>query len=127
MYLCFVKQTTAYEMRISDWSSDVCSSDLAGWPSLACAPVYGGQGLPITLNNSVYEMFNSANQAWLMYAGLSHSAYECLRTHGTQQPREVYQIGRASSRERVCKYVSIPVVGVSLKKNTHHRVSQHTI
>src|SRR3546814_11304429 len=25
----FVKQKTAYEMRISDWSSDVCSSDLA--------------------------------------------------------------------------------------------------
>src|SRR3546814_9296242 len=34
MCLCFifffVKQKTAYEMRISDWSSDVCSSDLAG-------------------------------------------------------------------------------------------------
>src|SRR3546814_3573761 len=30
--LCFFffKQKTAYEMRISDWSSDVCSSDLAG-------------------------------------------------------------------------------------------------
>src|SRR3546814_17699445 len=27
---CFFKQKTAYEMRISDWSSDVCSSDLAG-------------------------------------------------------------------------------------------------
>src|SRR3546814_3197970 len=26
----FFKQKTAYEMRISDWSSDVCSSDL-GW------------------------------------------------------------------------------------------------
>src|SRR3546814_114433 len=26
---CFFKQKTAYEMRISDWSSDVCSSDLA--------------------------------------------------------------------------------------------------
>src|SRR3546814_6713652 len=25
---CFFKQKTAYEMRISDWSSDVCSSDL---------------------------------------------------------------------------------------------------
>src|SRR3546814_6165876 len=25
----FIKQKTAYEMRISDWSSDVCSSDLA--------------------------------------------------------------------------------------------------
>src|SRR3546814_1775981 len=31
--LCFFffKQKTAYEMRISDWSSDVCSSDLAPW------------------------------------------------------------------------------------------------
>src|SRR3546814_7607174 len=28
--LFFVKQKTAYEMRISDWSSDVCSSDLPG-------------------------------------------------------------------------------------------------
>src|SRR3546814_10869413 len=27
---CFFKQKTAYEMRISDWSSDVCSSDLGG-------------------------------------------------------------------------------------------------
>src|SRR3546814_13037650 len=26
----FVKQKTAYDMRISDWSADVCSSDLAG-------------------------------------------------------------------------------------------------
>src|SRR3546814_15486705 len=30
----FVKQKTAYELRISDWSSDVCSSDLIGLPSL---------------------------------------------------------------------------------------------
>src|SRR3546814_4878578 len=30
LYVCFIfKQKTAYEMRISDWSSDVCSSDLA--------------------------------------------------------------------------------------------------
>src|SRR3546814_17152920 len=28
MVFCFFKQKTAYEMRISDWSSDVCSSDL---------------------------------------------------------------------------------------------------
>src|SRR3546814_3076203 len=28
MCIFFVKQKTAYEMRISDWSSDVCSSDL---------------------------------------------------------------------------------------------------
>src|SRR3546814_19169866 len=32
LYMCFFffKQKTAYEMRISDWSSDVCSSDLVG-------------------------------------------------------------------------------------------------
>src|SRR3546814_10218591 len=30
-FVFFFKQKTAYEMRISDWSSDVCSSDLAGY------------------------------------------------------------------------------------------------
>src|SRR3546814_10099848 len=30
LFFCF-KQKTAYEMRISDWSSDVCSSDLHRW------------------------------------------------------------------------------------------------
>src|SRR3546814_2349824 len=36
MYLFFFfKQKTAYEMRISDWSSDVCSSDLADQAGLA--------------------------------------------------------------------------------------------
>src|SRR3546814_5484073 len=34
----FFKQKTAYEMRISDWSSDVCSSDLA---YLGCRPPHG--------------------------------------------------------------------------------------
>src|SRR3546814_15576271 len=33
-FFCFFKQKTAYEMRISDWSSDVCSSDLrVGYPT----------------------------------------------------------------------------------------------
>src|SRR3546814_9762845 len=33
-YFFFFKQKTAYEMRISDWSSDVCSSDLIGAAAL---------------------------------------------------------------------------------------------
>src|SRR3546814_10154153 len=36
LFFVFFKQKTAYEMRISDWSSDVCSSDL----SLAICPSY---------------------------------------------------------------------------------------
>src|SRR3546814_19101667 len=36
VFVFFFKQKTAYEMRISDWSSDVCSSDLStGWASLS--------------------------------------------------------------------------------------------
>src|SRR3546814_10317331 len=34
-YFFFFKQKTAYEMRISDWSSDVCSSDLSELPQAA--------------------------------------------------------------------------------------------
>src|SRR3546814_9909423 len=32
-FFFFFKQKTAYEMRISDWSSDVCSSDLESGPA----------------------------------------------------------------------------------------------
>src|SRR3546814_19279443 len=40
LFIFFFKQKTAYEMRISDWSSDVCSSDLGGAPAnLACPKV----------------------------------------------------------------------------------------
>src|SRR3546814_20198101 len=37
LFFFFFKQKTAYEMRISDWSSDVCSSDLtSNWRALSC-------------------------------------------------------------------------------------------
>ncbi len=62
----------------------------AGWPSLSCDPEYGGQGLPLVLNNSFYEMLNSSNQAWTMYPGLSHGAYECLHEHGTPEQKKLY-------------------------------------
>src|SRR3546814_9923744 len=34
IFFFFFKQKTAYEVRISDWSSDVCSSDLGDWQDL---------------------------------------------------------------------------------------------
>jgi alkylation response protein AidB-like acyl-CoA dehydrogenase len=61
-----------------------------GWPALSADPAYGGQGLPIVLNQCFYEMLNSANQAWTMYPGLSHGAYECLHAHGTPQQKATY-------------------------------------
>jgi alkylation response protein AidB-like acyl-CoA dehydrogenase len=61
-----------------------------GWPSLTGDPEYGGQGLPIVLNQCLFEMLNSANQAWTMYPGLSHGAYEALHTHGTPEQKAMY-------------------------------------
>src|SRR3546814_4136442 len=77
-YFCF-KQKTAYEMRISDWSSDVCSSDLKrkrGW----------GEGVSGCRENP------GPHPA--LRASLSRCAGEGL-----------VEIGRASCRERVCQYV----------------------
>ena len=61
-----------------------------GWPALSCDPAYGGQGLPFVLNQCLYEMLNSANQAWTMYPGLSHGAYEALAAHGTDAQKQTY-------------------------------------
>ena len=61
-----------------------------GWAALSCDPAYGGQGLPFVVNQCFYEMLNSANQAWTMYPGLSHGAYECLHAHGTDAQKSIY-------------------------------------
>ncbi len=61
-----------------------------GWPALSADPAYGGQGLPLVLNQCFYEMLNSANQAWAMYPGLSHGAYEALHAHGTAEQKALY-------------------------------------
>lgn len=61
-----------------------------GWPALSCDPAYGGQGLPHLVNQAFYEMMNSANQAWTMYPGLSHGAYEALHAHGSDEQKALY-------------------------------------
>jgi alkylation response protein AidB-like acyl-CoA dehydrogenase len=61
-----------------------------GWAALACDPAFGGQGLPLMLNQCLFEMLNSGNQAWTMYPGLSHGAYECLLAYGTDHQKATY-------------------------------------
>jgi alkylation response protein AidB-like acyl-CoA dehydrogenase len=61
-----------------------------GWPTLTCAPEYGGQGLPHSVGMAFQEMMNSANQAWTMYPGLTHGAYDCLKAHGTDAQKALY-------------------------------------
>src|SRR3546814_9131003 len=74
----FFKQKTAYEMRISDWSSDVCSSDLPDREA-------GGDRGDVDRH---------------------HQTAPALRHDGLHPGLADHpQIGRASCRERVCQYV----------------------
>lgn len=61
-----------------------------GWPALSSDPEFGGQGLPLVVNQCFYEMMNSANQAWTMYPGLTHGAYASLHLHGTDEQKQTY-------------------------------------
>src|SRR3546814_3927407 len=95
MILClsiFVfKQKTAYEMRISDWSSDVCSSDLVRTDFVRSRR--RGSHIEIELDDP-YSLSRKR-----MTKGFAKSA-RSARDH-----RDAIQIGRASCRERVCQTV----------------------
>jgi len=67
-----------------------------GWPALSCDPAFGGQGLPHVVSQCLFEMLNSANQAWTMYPGLSHGAYEALVAHGSEEQKRLY-LGKLTS------------------------------
>src|SRR3546814_18084306 len=65
LYFFFFKQKTAYEMRISDWSSDVCSSDLAAiWTSTDTEARKRGE--QTGLDTLVVHALNDAN--WMLGA-----------------------------------------------------------
>src|SRR3546814_5772860 len=84
----FFKQKTAYELRISDWSSDVCSSDL----------VHGRRTWIPGGADSCSVLHESAR------AFISRVYSICMVR--TSWPSWVSnKIGRASCRERVCQYV----------------------
>src|SRR3546814_6444176 len=87
----FFKQKTAYEMRISDWSSDVCSSDLAA--TLILNWIAGGDHAPY---------YYAEQEGWYDEAGLNLTIEQ---GKGSQLAAQRVEIGRASCRERVCQYV----------------------
>src|SRR3546814_9563555 len=89
----FFKQKTAYEMRISDWSSDVCSSDLSR-PIQELASVQGRR-----IGSRRIARLAPWNDAkvFLLRHGGDPGDRRCAPTR--------FEIGRASCRERVCQYV----------------------
>src|SRR3546814_6941782 len=111
--ICFFKQKSSYEMRISDWSSDVCSSDLA----LAGALTHPGEhrNAAVTLGDVVDQFLD---QHGLAHAGTAEQADLAAARIGGEQVDHLDQIGRASWWERVCKYTWISAAAVSLKNKT---------
>jgi alkylation response protein AidB-like acyl-CoA dehydrogenase len=58
-----------------------------GWNGIAAAPEFGGQGLGKTLELAVFEMFTSANMAFVLCPMLGHGAVEALARHGDAQQK----------------------------------------
>ncbi len=61
-----------------------------GWPALSGDPQYGGQGLPLVVNQCLNEMLTASNQAWTMYPGLTHGAHAALHAYGTDVQKQTY-------------------------------------
>ncbi|MCG8429265.1 MAG: acyl-CoA dehydrogenase family protein, partial [Chromatiales bacterium] len=61
-----------------------------GWPSLAIAPEYGGQGLPETISFMLEEMLNSANVSFGLYPGLTRGAINALSAHANDDLKATY-------------------------------------
>ena len=61
-----------------------------GWMSLACAPEYGGQGLPNTLSVFFEEMLQSANMALSLYPGLTRGAYVAMQAYASEELKQRY-------------------------------------
>ncbi|WP_315757607.1 MULTISPECIES: acyl-CoA dehydrogenase C-terminal domain-containing protein [unclassified Bradyrhizobium] len=61
-----------------------------GWLGLSAPTEYGGQGLPVTLSQTVNEFQCSANMAFSMYGGLTMGATAALIVHGNEEQKKTY-------------------------------------
>src|SRR3546814_12176865 len=99
-----------------DWSSDVCSSDLFGRVATVIL-------VPVDGRDLLFEVVDRLGaRRGVLFAREGQDVFEMLEVSGLQLgvpliflQVEIAEIGRASCRERVCRYVSISVVAVSLK------------
>src|SRR3546814_10371652 len=103
-FFVFFKQKTAYEMRISDWSSDVCSSDLGEKDLLFTSvhEVWPGHFLSFLHSNRSKFLFGKVFVGYAFAEGWAHYAEEMMWAAGLNAgDPETHTIGRASGRARV--------------------------
>src|SRR3546814_6225577 len=101
MIFFLFKQKTAYEVRISDWSSDVCSSDL----HYRTDKIRNVGEAPRLLDSSLIEISRNQIERFLASKGYFNAKVKDSIAIKKQKASITFQIGRASCRERVCKYV----------------------
>src|SRR3546814_17761593 len=132
MYCFFCKQKTAYEMRISDWSSDVCSSDLQIVERATCLlridQIFRNVAriLDCLLHFTLRDFVKHHALDWLVLqrvffaqqfgqmprnrlalairVGRKPELVSALE-RGNDRPHVLFEIGRASCGEKVCQYV----------------------
>src|SRR3546814_19010105 len=102
-------------MRISDWSSDVCSSDLSGGGVRVTWSDAGDLGM-----RPLHRWFGLFFDR--MIGGDFEKGLAKLKKLSETPDGVSEQLGRASCRERVCPYVYISVLAVYLKKK-HKQIS----
>src|SRR3546814_17952486 len=112
-------------MRISDWSSDVCSSDLVAEALTLGSTEEQHSVLGMILNGADVDAEDVRRVLLDGKPSVAAAIFPLTRYSGTLTG-DLFaeaEIGRASCRDRVCQYVSISVVAVSLKKNTNNTKS----
>jgi len=87
---CKIDQTTHAVTTPTGFKEAYAKYVEGGWAALGCDTEFGGQGLPLVVNQLFYEMLNSANQAWTMYPGLTHGAYAALHNYGSDEQKQTY-------------------------------------
>src|SRR3546814_18423647 len=107
LHVFFFKQKTAYEMRISDWSSDVCSSDL----------IHVMARTDDVINVAGHRLSTGAMEEVLA----AHPDVAACAVIGVADPLKGQlqlglQIGSAAGREGVCQSVYTQGVAVSVQQ-----------
>src|SRR3546814_7600125 len=94
----FFKQKTADEMRISDWSSDVCSSDLAvaGAPRATMAPQWARKSSGVISFRSLLRHLGSSSRSKMdRRIARVLSAIGAPVSHFSPNSPKLFEIGRA--------------------------------
>src|SRR3546814_11727188 len=125
-FIFFFKQKTAYEMRISDWSSDVCSSDLGS--EVPSRGALRQEERPMnTIDHRAYFSRRAAQER-----RLADAAADCTARHAHREMARCYAdlaLDRKSVVTGKSEYVRIAIGGRRiLKKNNYqeHCISSKT-